>query len=485
MAASTRSSTKGPLIISLDVGSSSVRTLVLGQDGRWVDGLGEQVSYDFETTPDGGVEIDASALLGLTKKTLDDCRDQLKQKGMTAAAVAASGFWHSFLGVDANGEPVTPVMHLLDTRATAEVRWLKCQLDQRATHSRVGCVFHTSYWPARLLWIKKNRPEAWLKAARWMSFGEFLMNRLLGQGVESTSMMSASGLWDQNQNDYDAEVLDLIGLKREQLADPASMDQPVEHDGLAWHPMIGDGAANNIGSGCMTRDRFGLMVGTTGAMRAVIESPQLEIPWGAWCYRIDRKRFVIGGALSDGGKVFEWMTERLAGLPEGDDLEAALAGMKPGAHGLTFLPLFAGERSPNWNADARAVIAGISLHTTPLDLLRASLEAVALRFRMIYDILIDRVGEPADVVASGGALLRSRAWTQMMADALGRPVIPCLENETSSRGAALLVLEKLGQAELGRFATDLGPAIEPLAGHENAYAEMLDNQKHLYGHLYP
>lgn len=454
------------------------------EHARAMPGCGEQVAYRLETTPDGGVEIDPRDLLEGCLRCLDAARTHLKDRKIAAAAYASAGFWHSFLGVDTSGQPTTPVMHLLDTRATPQVAWLKKRLDERSVHARVGCVFHASYWPARLLWLAENRPDACARTSRWISFGQYLAEHLLKSQIESTSMMSASGLWDSNRNDYDPELIDVMPIQRSQLADPASMDRPAEYDGVPWYPAIGDGAANNVGAGCVTSDRFALMVGTTGAMRNALEAPSVAINWGLWCYRIDRKRFVLGGALSDGGKVFEWMTERLAGLSHGAELERELAAMKPGEHGLTFLPLFAGERSPNWNASARATIAGIGLHTRPIDLLRASLEAVALRFRLIYDLLVDRVGEPREVIATGGALLKSRAWTQMMADALGRPVVGCLESETSSRGAAMLALESLGVRPLASFETASGEQFLPRPEAAPAYAAMLAHQKDLYGKLY-
>src|SRR5260370_21137305 len=170
------------------------------------------------------------------------------------------------------------------------------------------------------------------------------------------------------------------------------------------------------------------MVGTSGAMRAVIESKQVKIPAGLWCYRVDRNRYVLGGALSNGGEVHAGMKRNLA---LGDDAatEQALASRKPGEHGLVVLPFFAGERSPYWRADLRGVITGLNLATQSIDILHAALESVALRFAEIYGLMRDSIGEPAHVVASGGALLHSPAWTQMMADALGVPVAASVEHE--------------------------------------------------------
>src|SRR5439155_21802523 len=236
----------------------------------------------------------------------------------------------------------------------------------------------------------------------------------------STSMVSGSGLWNQNLNDYDAEMLDALPVDRAQLCPADRMDQPEtkllgeyqqllpQFDGIPWFPALGDGACDNIGSGCITPSRFALMVGTSGALRAVCESESLRIPAGLFCYRVDRKRFVLGGALSEGGEVFAWMKQRLA-LPPDDKIESQIAAMAPGSHGLTVLPLFAGERSTKWRADARGAITGLSIHSTPLEILRASLESVALRFRNIYDIMLGEIGEPKELIDSGAALLHSPA----------------------------------------------------------------------------
>src|SRR5689334_12427881 len=80
-----------------------------------------------------------------------------------------------------------------------------------------------------------------------------------------------------------------------------------------------------------------------------------EIPRGLWCYRLDRQRLLMGGALSNGGDVYAWLKRSLV-FPR--DLEARLESAEPGKHGLTVLPFLAGERSPYWRADLRGAITG-------------------------------------------------------------------------------------------------------------------------------
>jgi gluconokinase len=249
-----------------------------------------------------------------------------------------------------------------------------------------------------------------------------------------------------------------------------------------WFPALGDGACNNLGSGCVSTDRAALMVGTTGAMRLVTETPHTAATPGLWRYRVDKLRFVTGGALSNGGDVYAWMKRNLV-LPK--DVEARLETASPGTHGLTMLPFFSGERTPYWRADLRAAITGLSASTDAFDILRAALESIALRFREIYCLLAGSWGAPTEVIASGGALLHSPAWIQMMADALGRPVTICTETEASCRGAALWALERLGFIHsLDALPASTGAVFTPRPERHDAYQNLLVQQNQLYERLY-
>ncbi len=485
-----------PNILTLDAGSSSVRTVLFDAKGRRVDGFGTQLPYALDTTPDGGVQIDPDRLVELCVKALSAACVQLRHANIRPGAVACDTFWHSIMGLDREGRPATPLLHLLDTRSEQAALRLGQRIDNRAQHARTGCVLHASYPPSKLLWLSETQPDAFGRVVRWMSIGEYLFLKLLGDAMASTSMVSASGFWDQNRNDYDDELLSVLPVRRDQFPDPAAMDRPLTQllpefkerlsdlDGIPWYPALGDGACDNIGSGCASPENFALMVGTTGAMRAVFEREQIEIPAGLWCYRVDRRRAVLGGAISSGGEVFAWMKQTLQ-LPDPAETEKQIAAMSPGAHGLTMLPYFAGERSTGWRSDARAAIAGMGVATMPIDILRAALESVALQFRNIYDIMQGPIGKPERIIASGGALLHSPAWTSMMADALSRPVLACLEPEATARGAALLALEKMGVINDSRaLPPRLGQVYEPVESHWAIYSEELRRQRVLYHRLF-
>lgn len=481
-------------IVALDLGTSSVRALLFNSEFANHPNTGQQKKYQFTSRSDGSVEVDPAVLVQLTCECLDALHEQMSDRGLRAVAVSISTFWHCFIGVDQNGTPTTPIVHLFDTRSGEQMDELTNTFDPAWLHAITGCMPHTSYWPAKLLWLKEKRADQFARTARWISVGEYLLRVLTGKGLESTSMVSASGIWDQRQSDYCLEVLDVIGISRHQLAPVETLDQPCNElrpsfaarwplfHGIPWYPAYGDGACNSIGSGCSTPDKFALMVGTSGAMRVVMKQEYVTIPAGIWCYRVNRQRFILGGAISNGGEVFRWATRTLL-LPP--DAEEQLATRKPGSHRLTMLPYFAGERSPYWRPELRAVISGMSLATEPLDILQACLESVALRFKQIYGLLTRPFAVPAQVIASGGALLRSRVWLQMMTDALAHPVVECQIAEASSRGAAMITAEQMGLiADLDSIPNEFGETVEPRAEHADVFEAMMRRDARLFDALY-
>ncbi len=485
-----------PLVLALDVGTSSARGLLYDRQGRLLEGLQAREEYRLETSADGAAVLDADALVERIAAVVDALLERQAQNAAARriGAVAICTFWHSMVGVGADGRSVTPLYTWADSRSSAAAERLKQRLDERAVHARTGAVLHSSYFPARLAWLAETQPVLLGRVARWMSPGEYFHWRLFGRTLSSVSMASGTGLLDQNGRCWDAELLRALPLRAEQLSPLVELDARLEGlcppyaqrwpalKDVPWFPALGDGACNNIGSGCTSPERVALMVGTSGAMRVVLEAPRVEIPPGLWCYRVDGRRFVLGGALTGGGDIYTWLRGLLnLDTMSGEDLERAIGEQEADGHSLTLLPFPAGERSPGWAGHARAAVAGLTFSTRPIDLLRAGLEAVAYRFALIAGEMQRELPKAREIIASGGALVASPAWTQIMADVLGRPVIASGEPEASSRGAALLALESLGLLSRVEDApAALGRVFEPVPDRTARYAAGLERQKALY-----
>ena len=506
--------TEQPLTLTLDIGTSSTRVLLWDTTGREVEGVHAQVKYQMYTTPEGGVEMPADELLDHVCDCIDQALAQAGDRAQSIRAVGMSTFWHSLLGLDGNGKPLTPIYNWADTRAGQAAQQLRSTLDEEAIHARTGCMLHPSYYPAKLVWLRQTQGDIYRQVARWASPSEYLYGVWFGAAARrvSLSMASGTGLLDQARCVWDSQTLDEIGVSTDMLAPIANLLEhaqglqspyaarwPALRD-VPFFPAVGDGACGNVGSGCVTPERYAINLGTSGAIRALwtentqqvmpntqtpnTRTPEhLNTPSGLWRYRVDTQRPLIGAAFSDGGNVYEWMAHTLR-LPEGEELEQQLAAMQPGDHGLIFLPFLAGERSLGWSPTAHASLVGMNLSTGPLDILRASMEAVALRFALAAQRLQTLFPQVKELIASGGAFGHSPVWAQMFADAIGHPMIMAEEPEASSRGAALLAMEAAGLvSSAAEPQARMGRAYTPDAARHEIYKGLLARQEQLYADL--
>ena len=449
-------------VLALDVGTSSVRARLYDERGSHVEGVEAQQRYTATRGHSGRLgEFDADELVAVVCDAVAEAR---REAGAPVDAVGASCFWHSLVPVDARGSAIGTVQTWRDLRATDEAEELGALLGRRAVHGRTGAPLHPSFWPAKLLWLRRRDPELFGRAACFLSFSDYLLGRLAGSTQTSLSMASGTGLLELATGGWDADLLDAIGLEPERL--PEISDEPVAAK-EPWFPALGDGACSNLGVGCVTPERAALMIGTSGAFRTV-SSTHTAVRPGLFVYRVDKRRWVQGGSISDGGNLHDWLDRTLA---ETDT--SGLAEEPPDGHGLTFLTLLGGERSPGWNAKLRGAVAGLTFSTTSRDLVQAAFEGVAYRFAEIAE-LMPEVGE---VVATGAALLGNPDWVQIVADVLGRAVTTSGVEEGSARGAAVAVLERLGETPT---EAPLGPPIEPRLDRTAAYAAARESQEALY-----
>jgi gluconokinase len=331
-------------------------------------------------------------------------------------------------------------------------------LDPDDYHRRTGCFAHPAYWPAKIARLH----DSGLRAARYVSFGDYLLLRLTGELCTSISTASGTGVFDPNRLAWDEETLEALGLTSERL--PRIEDDPVE--GVV--PPLGDGACSNVGAGCVTRERAVVMVGTSGAARVVYAADRAEPRPGLFLYRLDAARVVEGGSLSDGGNLWAWLRRILKDVDS-----TGVAEEEPAGHGLSFLPLLGGERAPGWNARARGAIAGLTFDTTPRDVVQAALEGVAYRFAAVLELM----PETRELVATGRALLESPDWMQILADVLGLPVTASGVAEGSLRGAAVVTLERLGETP---DPAPLGSSYVPRVTRYEAYRWARERQADLY-----
>jgi gluconokinase len=497
------------MVLVLDLGSSSTRAMLYDVQANAVPGALARVPFEFATGEDGRSEDNAREAFQRAVAALDALHAHLTNYQSPITSLGISSYASSLVCLDDKHNPITPVFTYADTRCAGDARQLRRQHDEMAALQRTGCRIRANYLPAKIAWIKRTMPDVFAQTCWFAAISDYVVLRLFGQMSAGISVASWSGLLNRETGDWDAKWLDALAISREQLPQIAPSPLPLPQGERAqallpewaarWpkfaqvqlHPPVGDGAAANIGSGCVDDSCIAVTIGSTAAMRVVGtlsptgrgqgEGAKLRvIPPALWAYRVDHAHDLIGGATTEGGNVIAWALKTLR-LPE--DADQAINALTPDAHGMTVLPTFAGERSPGYAEDIRATLHGLSLDSSPAEIVRALMEGIAYRLATICDALRESgvARSDATLAGSGGALLASPMWCQMIADTTGVPLRVADVPEATSRGVAELVV---GNWLTGnQQPTTNTQTFEPDATRHSIYRAAMARQQELYATL--
>jgi gluconokinase len=448
---------KMAMFLGIDLGTGSCKAAVLDDEGR-VCGAGQGTYPAGEGPRRWNEQRPESLLEGMaqaTRQALEAARASARQ----IEAVSVGGAMHSLLALDGSGRPLTGVITWADGRGAHQAGRYRGTPQGFALYQRTGCPAHGMYPLYKLLWLRDEQPGVFAQTARYVTAKEYVLHALTGEWVIDYSIAAGHGLMDTHALRWDAEALALAGLREEQFSPLAPPQQLlrlkdtslVTQAGLLPGTPLALGCSDAVnssgGGGAVLSTPATLLVGTSGALRLVARRPILHPQGKNWCYAIDSTHWLVGGAINNGGVALEWLRglfNRAGGAEMTFDEVAALAGEVPaGAGGVICLPFFAGERSPNWNLNARGVFFGLSLEHGPAHLARALLEGVAFRFRSLAEMLAEVGCEPAEIRASGG-FIHSPLWLGIMASALNRQLFLPEWGETSSWGAAAWAMIGMG-----------------------------------------
>lgn len=475
-----------PLVLAIDIGSTASRGSLYDAHARPA-GQRVKVAHAFTSRADGTSTIDPDRVLAEVIEIIDglatkDLKGRLR-------GVALDAFASSVIGIDRQGLALTPCYTYADTRSGQQVDELRRLVDEDAIHERTGVRLHSSYLPARLRWLSATDPRTFDKVDRWVTLGEYLHLHLLGRTAVGTSAASWSGLLDRRTGQWDPEMLSLCGIGTGQLSTVRDPDQPLEAadnrldarwpalKGAQWFATIADGLGASVGAGATDNRTIGASAATSGALRVMVSGPLEQVPTGLWCYRVDRRRSLLGGAVNDVGRALSWAANTLALPPEPALGRALLA--EPSEETPLVLPFFTGERSTGWASHATAMMTGLHAATDPVQLYRGVVEGIGLTYRRIAVQLVTHAPGAVRVLAQGRVTQDRPELLQILADVMGRPVAPVTIKRATLHGSALLALEMLAPG-LERTPPDMGPIAEPHPRRTAYYSERLARFSELY-----
>jgi len=446
------------VVIGLDVGTTAAKVSAFALGGGWrTSAVNEYPLHQ----PQPGWEVqDPEGMWLAVRAGLTQVAHQLR--GADLVGIGVSTAMHGLIGLDGERHPITPLLTWADSRAAAQAMRLRDTETGRRLHRTSGTPIHSMSHLTKLIWYAEEDSATASSAVWWVGLKDYILFRLTGELVTEISNASGTGLLDLAAGDWNAEALEVAGVRREQLPPVRAttdalplLDELADVVGLPRAtPVVlgaGDGPLGNLGVGALEPGVVGLSMGTSGAVRMVTDRPYVDAGGKLFCYALAEGAWVIGGAISNGGIVVRWGGDVLGadfaraegGDPDGMLLELA-RDVPIGADGLVMLPFLMAERAPLWNPTIPGAFLGVRRNHGREHFVRAAVEGVAMMLSTVVDEL-DRVAPIRQIRATGG-VFRSTVWRDVLAAALGKPLVVTDGAEGTALGAAALALYGLGQA---------------------------------------
>jgi gluconokinase len=457
------------VVLGIDIGTTATKVVAL--DGSCVSHAAARRQYPLEEPHPGEAVQDPATILAAVIDAVREVSTASRDAGFEVAAVAFSSAMHSLIALDAGGRPLTPSITWADERATDQAERLRITPQGRGLHRRTGTPVHSMSPLTKLLWFRERAPDVMTVARRWIGIKEYVVAQLCGEHLVDLSIASGTGLLTLATREWDAEALQLAGIDASQLSTvvpttavlrslrPAAAEAMGLDRGTPLVIGAGDGPLANLGVGAVRPGIAACSIGTSGAIRCAVDRPAIDEQGRVFCYALTEDRWVVGGAVNNGGVVLRWLGETL--MPQTvDDVEGTLLGWAaqapPGCGGLLMLPYLFGERAPHWSGPARGAYVGLTHEHRREHLVRAAIEGVCLQLAVVLDGIRDAGIEVSEMRATGG-FARSPFWRQLLADVLDIEVRFPAGTEGSSVGAALLGMRALDRIDdLDRTAQLIG-----------------------------
>ena len=482
-------------IIGLDLGTTNSKAVCLDAHSRVV-GIAASAHSMRSPRPGWAVQdarhVWASALAALTELAQQIPTGQV-------AGICLSGAMQSLLPVDPLQQPLAPAMTWADNRSAAQARQLNEIADRQAFIQRVGCPLQHVYNPARLRWWLEEAPEIVAQTGKFLAIKDWILFQLSGRLATDMGLASTTGMLDIHHLTWDPEAVALSGVNFNQLPELVRPDEIVGGltreaaaitgltEGLPIIAGTSDGGLANLGSGAVAPGQRIVTVGTSGAVRKIVDQPWVDPLGRTWCYALMSGRWFAGGAINNGGLTMQWVREKFYPDLHGDGgyqrMFEDAAEVAPGAEGVMVLPYFTGERSPYWDPDATAVILGLGLQHSRSHIARAAMEGVAFCLANIWEVLHGTLKDGGKPAFLTGGISRNPVWSHIVADVLGVPMRAVEAADASAVGAAMVGHLAVGNVStLEEIAQNIpeGAKIDFNPEYHAFYAEQHLRFKHLY-----
>ncbi|MDR6123028.1 gluconokinase [Bacillus sp. SLBN-46] len=476
-------------MLGIDIGTTSTKAVLFSEQGEVIQQ--ENIGYPLYTPDISTAEQDPEEIFNAVITAITKIMKHQSHKKLSF--VSFSSAMHSLIAIDENDEPLTPCITWADNRSEAWAHKIKDELNGHEVYKRTGTPIHPMSPLSKITWIVNDRPEIATKAKKYIGIKEYIFKKFFDKYVVDYSLASAMGMMNLKKLDWDEEALMITGITRDQLSKLVPTTEIFTNCNPDFAKQMGidpqtpfvigasDGVLSNLGVNAIGKGEIAVTIGTSGAIRTIIDQPQTDEKGRIFCYALTDKHWVIGGPVNNGGMVLRWIRDEFAasevetakrlGIDPYDVLTKIAERVRPGADGLLFHPFLAGERAPLWNPNVRGSFFGLTLSHKKEHMIRAALEGVIFNLYTVFLALIECMEGPVTRIQATGGFARSDVWRQMMSDIFDLEVVVPESYESSCLGACILGLYATGKIDSFEVVSEMIGSTHKHAPKEEAAKE--------------
>lgn len=441
-------------LLGVDVGSTDCKALLLDEQGNVISSAVRP--YPTHYPRPNWAEQNAEDWYGAACAAVRACLASADVNPQAVAGICVDGPAHNAALLDADFQPIYPVIHWSDLRSVQQARALETQAGERI-FALTMCRVNPAWTLAQLLWLRQNEPEIWAKLRHILVTKDYVRYRLTGEYQSDPYDAIGTQLYDAWAGRWSPELCALIDFNPDWLppiCPPTAVAGALQPAAaadlglLAGIPVAvgsGDSVVEAMGIGAVSTGQGIVKLGTAANVNLVTDRPLPTRQSITYPHVVEGHWFTIT-ATNSGTSTMRWFRDTFCRLEVKQAQEQGVSvyslidqlaeGVPPGAQGLVFHPYLAGERTPHWDPDLRGDFVGISAQHNAHHFARAILEGVAFSVLDCVNV-VRQIGQGiAELYLIGGGA-KSGLWAQVMCDVIGLPLTkPPIED--AALGAAML-----------------------------------------------
>ena len=373
----------------------------------------------------------------------------------TLCGIGVGGQMHGLVVLDAEDRVIRPAILWNDGRTARQTEALNRDVS-RLADATANMAF-AGFTAPKILWMKEREPENFAKISKLMLPKDYLNYRLTGRACTDFSDASGLLLLDVAQKKWSSVMLEICGIREEQLpklcesCDVVGTVLPAvaAELGIPELPVVagaGDNAAAAVGTGTLKAGSCNISLGTSGTVFipydtfAPVENHSIH----NFCHA--NGKYHLMGCILSAASCNKWFCEDILGTGDYAAEQAGISDGDLGRNHVYFLPYLMGERSPINDTEARGVFFGMRADTKRQDLVLSVLEGVSFAIRQNLEIAREMGVEISrSTVCGGGA--RSELWCRILSNVLNLPLDLPKTEEGPGYGGAMLAMVGTGRYE--------------------------------------